>query len=83
MSGWQGLCCIRFLYSKGLNYLYFALKIALKDKGIYTRTYVWQGLCTRILYSKGLNDLYFALKGTVSRDFLLLVFFMNQFPPSP
>ncbi len=24
-----------------------------------------------------------ALKGTVSRDFLLLVFFMNQFPPSP
>ncbi len=24
-----------------------------------------------------------ALKGTVSRDFLLPVFFMNQFPPSP
>jgi hypothetical protein len=23
------------------------------------------------------------LKGTVSRDFLLLVFFMHQFPPSP
>jgi hypothetical protein len=23
------------------------------------------------------------LKGTVSRDFLVLVFFMNQFPPSP
>ncbi len=23
------------------------------------------------------------LKGTVSRDFLLLVFFMNQFPPKP
>ncbi len=23
------------------------------------------------------------LKGTVSRDFLLLVFLMNQFPPSP
>jgi hypothetical protein len=23
------------------------------------------------------------LKGTVSRDFLLLVFFMNQYPPSP
>jgi hypothetical protein len=22
-------------------------------------------------------------KGTVSRDFLLLVFFMNQFPPAP
>jgi hypothetical protein len=24
-----------------------------------------------------------SFKGTVSRDFLLLVFFMNQFPPSP
>jgi hypothetical protein len=24
-----------------------------------------------------------ALKGTVSRDFLLLVLFMNQFPPNP
>jgi hypothetical protein len=23
------------------------------------------------------------IKGTVSRDFLLLVLFMNQFPPSP
>jgi hypothetical protein len=23
------------------------------------------------------------LKGTVSQDFLLLVFFLNQFPPSP
>ncbi len=32
------------------------------------------------------NSLHFAftvLKGTVARDFLLLVFFMNQFPPSP
>ncbi len=26
---------------------------------------------------------YLDLKGTVSRDFLLLVVFMNQFPPSP
>jgi hypothetical protein len=25
----------------------------------------------------------YIFKGTVSRDFLLLVFFMNQFPPSP
>ncbi len=25
----------------------------------------------------------FIFKGTVSRDFLLLVFFMNQFPPAP
>jgi hypothetical protein len=27
--------------------------------------------------------LFLGLKGTVSRDFLLPVFFMNQFPPSP
>ncbi len=26
---------------------------------------------------------YLALKGTVSQDFLLLAFFMNQFPPPP
>jgi hypothetical protein len=34
----------------------------------------------------GLNSMLFLtgrIKGTVSRDFLLLVFFMNQFPPSP
>jgi hypothetical protein len=28
---------------------------------------------------KSIND----IKGTVSRDFLVLVLFMNQFPPSP
>jgi hypothetical protein len=27
--------------------------------------------------------LIFSLKGTMSRDFLLLVFFMNQFPQAP
>jgi hypothetical protein len=30
-----------------------------------------------------LPQLLTRVKGTVSRDFLLLVFFMNQFPPSP
>jgi hypothetical protein len=30
-----------------------------------------------------LFSLFLNLKRTVSRDFLLLVFFMNQFPPSP
>jgi hypothetical protein len=29
-----------------------------------------------------LSFYHFQLKGTVSRDFRLLVFFMNQFPPS-
>jgi hypothetical protein len=28
------------------------------------------------------SSCYIRIKGTVSRDFLLLVFFMNQFPPS-
>ncbi len=32
-------------------------------------------------YRMGVSGL--TIKGTVSRDFLLLVFFMNQFPPSP
>jgi hypothetical protein len=27
--------------------------------------------------------IFFSLKGAVSRDFLLLVFCMNQFPPAP
>jgi hypothetical protein len=29
------------------------------------------------------DDIIKSLNGTVSRDFLLLVLFMNQFPPSP
>jgi len=29
------------------------------------------------------NIIFMLLKGTVSQDFWLLVFFMNQFPPSP
>ncbi len=29
------------------------------------------------------DEVFSGYKGTVSRDFLLLVFFMNQFPPSP
>jgi hypothetical protein len=34
--------------------------------------------------SELINEFFRAnFKGTVSRDFLLLVFFMNQFPPSP
>ncbi len=41
-------------------------------------------ICERLVW----NTLFFlieilSIKGTVSPDFLLLVFFMNQFPPSP
>ncbi len=35
-----------------------------------------------IYNSKVFREVFLILKGTVSRDFLLLVFFMNQFPPS-
>jgi hypothetical protein len=38
--------------------------------------------CATHLLRRNRQDDHF-LKGTVSRDFLLLVFFMNQFPPSP
>ncbi len=34
-----------------------------------------QDLLSRLIH------IHITLKGTVSRDFLLLVFFMNQFPP--
>ena len=34
-------------------------------------------------YCLGFKGKVCFLKGTVSRDFLLLVFFMNQFPPAP
>jgi hypothetical protein len=32
--------------------------------------------------SKYVVDIRLPIKGTVSRDFLLLVFFLNQFPPA-
>ncbi len=47
-------------------------------------------MAVRICSSPGQNEerslrrgLETGVKGTVSRDFLLLVLFMNQFPPSP
>ncbi len=39
-------------------------------------------LQTRHQYRAATQCSYMTLKGTVSRDFLLLVFFLNQFPPS-
>ncbi len=38
---------------------------------------------TLLNISASIHLLSYLLKGTVSRDFLLLVFFMNQFLPSP
>ncbi len=40
-------------------------------------------LLTRHQYQAATQCSYITLKGTVSRDYLPLVFFMNQFPPSP
>ncbi len=36
-----------------------------------------------VLFMSVIALLFISLEGTVSRDFLLLVFFMNKFPPSP
>jgi hypothetical protein len=40
-----------------------------------------QCTCTMLSMARIGHELY--IKGTVSRDILLLVFFMNQFPPTP
>jgi len=49
-------------------------------KKLAARSVAWLGF-----YCTGTSSatLMPCFKGTVSRDFLLLVFFMNQFPPSP
>jgi transposase InsO family protein len=74
----------------------FGLPAAItSDRGPQFTSAVWAALC-RLLniqhisttayhpQSNGLVERFHRrLKGTVSRDFLLLVFFMNQFPPSP
>jgi hypothetical protein len=40
-------------------------------------------ICKVVLNNYSFTTVRYPLQGTVSRDFLLLVFFMNQFPPSP
>ncbi len=52
-------------------------------QGLSVQGFCGQGFCnlhTGILRT-GIKRIGF--KGTVSRNFLLLVFFINQFPPSP
>jgi hypothetical protein len=48
---------------------------------------IWREYCGKVIgiYFKTLNRKWKGnpVKGTVSRDFLLPVFLMNQFPPSP
>jgi hypothetical protein len=43
----------------------------------------WYKMVTVVLTSAQVLCRKLIVKGTVSRDFLLLVFFTNQFPPSP
>ncbi len=43
----------------------------------------WSALKSFYVQKKDFPYILFPLKGTVSQDFLLLVFFMNQYPPSP
>jgi hypothetical protein len=54
------------IFSKGTDLLYLPLEIL---------------LCTFYMLPGNQNP-RIHIKGTVSRDFLLLVFFLNQFPPS-
>ncbi len=48
---------------------------------LYICNHIALFIITRRL-TRSVHRFYFH-KGTVSRDFMLLVFFMNQFPPSP
>jgi hypothetical protein len=51
---------------------------------LYSFPKLWLNLQSdSIKIIRNVYDFNLKLKGTVSRDFLLLVFFMNQFPPSP
>jgi hypothetical protein len=63
---------LRFLKATSLPftifYYWFHLKVLTNEK---------RGGMTVVSFDRS------RFKGTVSRDFLLLVFFMNQFPPSP
>jgi hypothetical protein len=55
--------------------------VLLHNRGFCNICVTKRSLCISVHSSKmcQFND----IKGTVSRDFRLLVFFMNQFPPSP
>jgi hypothetical protein len=47
------------------------------------RRFSWTFLLAAVSFPIIDVDFLRHFKGTVSRDFLLLVFFINQFPPSP
>ncbi len=66
-------CCLQ-----GLNWAGCVMIVLLSQQ----RRFECLDFCYHIFrYLPECGHLFF--KGTVSRDFLLLVFFMNQFPPSP
>jgi hypothetical protein len=81
----RGLCTLHLLHSDNsiavpvrmLGVPVLEGMVASDMKGTYSLRQI-KGLA---LWRWGL--LFHRIKGTVSRDFLLLVFFMNQFPPSP
>ncbi len=75
---WSGSMrkCIktRFYYSR-------CKKISFLKKSFWWSANMCKCIKTHLYQIRMLKNIFF--KGTVSRDFSLLVFFINQFPPSP
>jgi hypothetical protein len=82
-----------FARRKRLSYIYFSTLILchralwVKEDGSEKQVAIkhFQDAANLTLEQNHLNRLedYVTPKGTVSRDFLLLILFMKQFPPSP
>jgi hypothetical protein len=68
------------LYSKGCIHYMRYIELVLGER---TFNYHNIALCEYQLKVAWVGMLGWEFKGTVSRDFRLLVFFMDQFPPSP
>ncbi len=91
---WGGNIIIFYIFYLTLTVLWIRIR---SDPHIWTRISIGiQSMSMRIwpidinsnqvyflLCHENINMLSDILKGTVSRDFLLLVFLMNQLPPSP
>jgi hypothetical protein len=99
LSGWRRAAGVILYVMDGPYFLPFPYRTGCPDRDCpFLRDY-WISSCCYIVnihnhpswtrsHKEGMayllsGDDRESVKGTVSRDFLLLVFFMNQFPPSP
>ncbi len=93
-----GTQAAQFLFWEYINRNFFAVHVKVILKAIngikcfllilwWSSFKIWcistDGNKSTVLSTPDAKKLANTFKGTVSRDFLLLVFFMNQFPPSP